>query len=78
MKRLLLATVVVCSATSAMARDENAMVDCLIGQATVSLHKQTRGEPIDAKRAVDVAMRAPDKCPKGRLSEGESTTRSVT
>jgi hypothetical protein len=72
MKGLLLATVIACLATSAIARDDDATVACLIGQAAVSLHKQDRNAKIDAKAATNVAMRYADKRCKGRLSEGAS------
>jgi hypothetical protein len=72
MKRLLLATVVVCLATSAIARDENALVDCLVGQMAASLNKQSRGKPINARAAVSIAWRFADKQCPGRLSEGAS------
>jgi hypothetical protein len=70
MKRLLLATVMACVATSASARDESKLVACLMGQATTSLHLQ-RNDKVDTKAASNIAYQyASKRCPKGRLSEG--------
>jgi hypothetical protein len=71
MKRLLLATVVVCLATSAIAGDDDATVACVVGYAAVSLHQQM-GSKVDARKAANIAMRSTDRRCKGRLSEGAS------
>jgi hypothetical protein len=71
MKRLLLAIVIACVATSAIARNEDALVACLVGQATTSLHLQYR-DKVDAKTATTIAWRYAGKRCKGRLSEGAS------
>jgi hypothetical protein len=71
MNRFLLATVIACLATSANALNEDAIVTCLVGKATVSLQQQM-GNRIDAKTATNVAMIYADKRCKGRISEGAS------
>jgi hypothetical protein len=77
MKRLLLAAVIACMATSASARNNDAkIVPCLIGQATTSLLLQQQQlvnteNKIDARIAANVAYKYASKhCPRGRISEG--------
>jgi hypothetical protein len=69
MKRLLLATVMACVATSASARNEDKIVACLMGQATTFLHLQ-RNDKVDTRTAANIAYQYGAKRCKGRLSEG--------
>jgi hypothetical protein len=72
MKRLLLAAIIACVATSASARNEDALVACLVGQATTSLQLQYR-DKVDAQTATTNAWKyAGKRCKGGHLSEGAS------